>query len=209
MIQMFYTSFNPFLFLVIVKLTFVNSDEKLGVCSSSHQISALDVQKAHGCEPRHELIQIEIPPQSSIIQMIPSHVNVRRCRGTCLAHPEHSCQHATQKKVNVPVMVVTAGFRTGMLDTRCDIITVMEDDTCQCGCHVTSDTCNNKFHVFNPHACQCQCSNFHVAKKLLWTTPRVGLTCLRMHVSQGHVETLSDRLSFRLRQKLRLCSCSL
>ena len=69
MIQMFYTSVNPFLFLIIVKLTFVNSDDKLGVCSSSHQISALDVQKAHGCEPRHELIQIEIPPNSNIIQV--------------------------------------------------------------------------------------------------------------------------------------------
>ena len=81
-------------------------------------------------------------------------------------------------------MVVTAGFRTGMLDTRCDIITVMEDDTCQCGCHVTSDKCNNKFHVFNPHACQCQCSNFHVAKNCsgplhVWDSRACACTCRR------------------------------
>merc|ERR1719348_2819893 len=89
-----------------------------------------------------------------------------------------------KKKVKVPVMVVTAGFRTGMLDTRCDIITVMEDDTCQCGCHVTSDTCNNKFHVFNPHAFQCQCSNFHVAKNCsgplhVWDSRACACACRR------------------------------
>lgn len=66
-------------------------------------------------------------------------------------------------KVEVPVMFVMEGFRTGMLDTRCGVVNVEEHVDCQCGCHVTRESCIPNIQHFNNQTCQCVCNNQHLA----------------------------------------------
>ena len=87
-------------------------------------------------------------------------------------------------QVEVPVMVVMQGFRTGMLDTRCSVVEVREDDTCQCGCDVTPDMCSHARHVYNKDTCECTCSNRHEAatctdKDHVWDPRTCSCTCHR------------------------------
>ena len=148
------------------------------VSSCSDMVASLEPDLP-ACTTRPEVIKLEAPLESGVRQMIPSHVTVSRCSGSCQHNIGHTCTPSGYKKVSfvlshfempplslkveVPVMFVMEGFRTGMLDTRCGVVNVEEHVDCQCGCHVTRETCIPNVQHFNNRTCQCVFNNQHIA----------------------------------------------
>ena len=57
------------LLLVLTSAKLVNSDFKLETCSSHHQVTALDIFSKHSCQPRQEIVQLEVPSDMNIVQV--------------------------------------------------------------------------------------------------------------------------------------------
>ena len=89
--------------------------------------------------------------------MIPSHVSVKRCRGSCLTNPAFSCKHRESSLRSVPVMMVVGGFSTGLLETVCQRLEVREDLSCECGCQVRREQCLPPLHLYDNKTCSCSC----------------------------------------------------
>merc|ERR1719341_1174066 len=102
--------------VLVLSVKLANSDIKLETCSSSHQVTALDLFSRHSCQPRQEIVQLEVPSDMNIVQVIPSHVAVAQCSGSCPDNLGHKCQAHDHKMVDIPVMVVISAYSTGMLD---------------------------------------------------------------------------------------------
>ena len=56
-------------------VTFVADSEQfelgsVGQCSNKHQQTAFDVHNQHRCNPREELVRLEVPSDGSVIQVL-------------------------------------------------------------------------------------------------------------------------------------------
>lgn len=91
------------------------------------------------------------------VQVIPSHVSVKRCRGSCLTNPAFSCKHQEYTMRSVPVMMVVGGFSTGLLETVCQRLEVREDLSCECGCEVRREDCRAELQLYDNNTCSCSC----------------------------------------------------
>ena len=91
------------------------------------------------------------------LQMTPSHVTVTRCRGSCLSNPAYSCRASSSRRRAVEVMMVRGGFRTGLLETVCSSVEVVEETECECGCEVRREDCDPLLHLYSDQSCSCSC----------------------------------------------------
>ena len=55
--------------VLVLSVKLANSDIKLETCSSSHQVTALDLFSRHSCQPRQEIVQLEVPSDMNIVQV--------------------------------------------------------------------------------------------------------------------------------------------
>ena len=81
------------LFVVIFKLSIVFAQGTISTevhygsfesCTSALQEAAHDNLQLWRCEPRDQIVELELP-NSTYFHMIPQHIRVKRCGGTCSA----------------------------------------------------------------------------------------------------------------------------
>ena len=79
------------LLVILLTLTFstvaqeINDSEldgAFGVCTSSMQGEALANVEIWKCEPRDQIVNIEVP-NATFSNMLPNYVKIKRCGGTC------------------------------------------------------------------------------------------------------------------------------
>ena len=92
-----------------------------------------------------------------VLQVTPSHVTVRRCRGSCPLNRAFSCRAKSSMTRRVPVMMVVGGFKTGLLETVCSSLEATEDTECECGCEVRPEDCQPDLHLYSNQTCSCSC----------------------------------------------------
>jgi len=135
----------------------VRTERELTQCQTNHHQSALSLHRKHQCHLVTEVVKLQLPTEGNIIQVTPSHVSVKRCRGSCPANTPVSCKHKEFTLRAVPVMMVVGGFRTGYLETVCQNLEVREDVSCECGCEVRREDCSTDLHLYDNNTCSCPC----------------------------------------------------
>lgn len=149
--------------LISGKVTWFDSGQfefgRVGQCSNKHQKEAFDVHTNHQCSVRDQVVELEIPLDGGVIQVIPSHVTVARCSGSCMNNPGHSCTPRDYRMRKVEVMMVTSTYSQGPLQTLCTTQKVREDISCSCGCSISETDCSRELHTYDSKSCQCVCRN--------------------------------------------------
>eukprot|EP00092_Neocalanus_flemingeri_P027792 GFUD01030169.1.p1 GENE.GFUD01030169.1~~GFUD01030169.1.p1 ORF type:complete len:277 (-),score=28.97 GFUD01030169.1:259-1089(-) len=153
-----------------------------GQCSNLHQRTAFDVHTRHRCNTREEVVELELPPDGGVIQVIPSHVSVARCSGSCMNNPSHSCTPLDYRMKEVEVMMVTSTFSEGPWQTLCSTQRVREDISCSCGCSISAADCSSIHHKYDGHSCKCSCQNtnerYHCLQKdKIWDSETCSCLC--------------------------------
>ena len=136
--------------------TYLPSD----TCSTEHQVAVW--QSVVGCQPRPTLVEVEFPDEAvvgsgSIVQLIPGHVMVDRCSGSCHS-PAHSCTALRSVNVSVDVMAVQTTYSTGAWNTLCTTIDVRKDVECGCACLVRPEDCSGN-QRYDESSCKCRCND--------------------------------------------------
>ena len=71
-----------------------------------------------------------------VLQVIPSHVTVDRCSGSCNII-SHTCQPINLTYQVVPVMLVMTKWPYGEHELLCEEVMVSVHEDCSCGCKIT------------------------------------------------------------------------
>jgi len=154
----------------------------VGQCSNHHQQTAFEVHNKHRCNTREELVKLEVPSDGSVIQVLPSHVMVARCSGSCITNPGKSCVPQDYRMKEVSVMLVTPSYSSGPWQTMCSVQRVREDITCVCGCSVLESDCSGTDQYYDTHHCRCRCRNTEdrrhcVDKGKVWDSTTCSCVC--------------------------------
>jgi hypothetical protein len=155
---------------------------QFGQCSNTHQRSALILHTRHRCNTREQLVELELPVDGSAMQVMPSHVSVPRCSGSCMNNPGHSCVPLDYRMREVEVMLVTSSYSAGPWQTLCSVQMVREDISCSCGCSIAPSDCSSQHHSYDSHSCHCLCSNTDrrdqcVQEGKVWDIPTCSCLC--------------------------------
>ncbi len=115
---------------------------------------------------------IELPTTSAAYQLVPGHVLVDRCSGSCHASPSaHSCTPTKTENVTIEVMAVSTTYSSGAWATTCTTVTVEKHLSCSCGCGIQPSDCDASLHNYDAANCKCECRNASAAKAVCLATP--------------------------------------
>lgn len=126
-------------------------------CSTQQQIDVF--RSAVACAPRPTVVELEVEESldgSAALQVIPGHVLVERCAGSCEA-PGHSCLPTRVENVTVQVMAIQTTYKTGLWSTMCAEMTVEKHLECGCACAVQPSDCDAALHEYDRQTCGCRC----------------------------------------------------
>ncbi|TRY70451.1 hypothetical protein TCAL_02382 [Tigriopus californicus] len=133
---------------------------ELSQCSQSHQESILPSMLK--CRTRPTVIELPMPivdgESGSIIQVIPGHILVERCSGSCNNNPSHTCLPTRVVNKTVEVMAIQATYSSGLWNTVCAVVQVEEHQACSCSCRQTAEFCS-RGQFYDASKCQCRCEN--------------------------------------------------
>lgn len=138
------------------------------ICSSNSIRKALRAEP--DCQLRDKVIPVPWPNTTNPAQMIPRHVIVKRCSGTC----GKSCVPLSYRKRDVSVIIGKCSVLTGKCSTEC--MTLEVEDHVQCGCNCMQsqvEKCNEKTHVFFEDTCECHCRNQEDKRECLETQENI------------------------------------
>jgi len=122
-------------------------------CKPEHISQAIQA-KVH-CTPRDRVVRLPFPNDTSINQMTPSHIEVRRCDGSC-HHRKQSCLAVRTRKKRVPVLLAKCTIHSGRCEKICAQVEVEEHLECGCECKIKRHHCNNR-QTYSKEHCGCQC----------------------------------------------------
>merc|ERR1712037_300460 len=108
------------------------------------------------CRPRPTLITLPLPRDPSILQVIPSQVEVEQCAGTCHLPGEaqyQRCVAGHTKNISVPVLYEKLVPGSGV-EEICASVTVSAHLNCSCGCPPAQCGPNQ---IFEERTCECRC----------------------------------------------------
>lgn len=127
-------------------------------CSSEIQGSILS--SIPRCSTRPTLVDLRtvIATDEDVLQIMPEHVVVERCGGSCYV-PPHSCNAVRKSVKKVPVMMVMNKWPHGEHEMVCSVLDVEVDEECECGCELDKDSCLPGVQYFQPQSCRCVCGN--------------------------------------------------
>lgn len=119
------------------------------------------------CRPRPTLVELPLPDDApgdrgSVLQVIPGHVMVDRCSGSCSSggpSGSHACLPTAAENATVEVMAVQTTYAAGAWATVCRTATVERHTACRCGCRVREGHCDPEVHRYDPAGCQCRCKD--------------------------------------------------
>ena len=112
------------------------------------------------CTVRPTLVDLRamLAPGEDILQIMPEHVMVDRCAGSCYV-PPHSCNVVKKTVKKVPVMLVLNKWPHGEHEMVCRDLEVDVHEECGCGCELEQDDCLPDLQYFQPQSCRCVCAN--------------------------------------------------
>ena len=90
---------------------------------------------------------------SDVIQVVPDHITVDKCGGSCYI-PPHSCNAARETKMKVQVMLVLSKWPHGEHETLCTEVEVEVHHQCQCGCQVQPEQCLPDLQYYHQPSCR-------------------------------------------------------
>lgn len=109
-----------------------------------------------GCLPRDTLVDLRekySQPSSDIIEVVPDHVTVERCGGSCYVQ-QYTCNPISTSTITVPVMLVQAQWPHGEHQVLCDQVQVEVHHECQCGCKVEEHQCHKEKQYYHQPSCR-------------------------------------------------------
>lgn len=132
---------------------------EISQCSQTHHENILpSILK---CRPRPTVIELPMPvmdgESGAIMQVIPGHVLVERCSGSCSV-PSHSCLPTLVVNKTVEVMAIQTTFSSGVWNTVCAVVQIEEHKECACSCRQTAELCSQG-QYYDASRCQCRCEN--------------------------------------------------
>jgi len=136
------------------------STEHYGIfetCTADMQRDAHANMELWKCEPRDHIEHLELP-NSTYFNMIPDHVRVKRCGGTCSASVYKSCLPTETIDRNVDVLLMPQNSQGGVTTNDCSTVSVVEHVSCTCGCKTTADDCST-IQRFVSRECKCVCAD--------------------------------------------------
>ena len=138
--------------MIVMVLPSTNTME----CSANQMEYIIAQGSQEGCWPRKVIVKV--PYESDDYQlMAPTHVEVRRCQGSC-GHFHHSCIPETITKRKIPVIFTEKTVEQGVTASLCGEVEVEDHERCQCGCPLKEQHCTAA-QVFLPYECRCSCIN--------------------------------------------------
>jgi len=154
------------LLLIILKvLNFVHKvsgldHEKPDLCSGGQQKNIMESMSE--CSTRPTLVDLRrrFSNNSDVIQVVPDHVTVNRCGGSCYV-PPHSCNPTKETVMTVQVMLVLSKWPHGEHETLCTEVEVEVHHECQCGCQIQQDQCLPDLQYYHQPSCRCICRAVH------------------------------------------------
>ena len=107
------------------------------------------------CQSRPTLIDLRemFSNHSEVIQVVPDHVSVERCGGSCYV-PAHSCNPTVKSTNMVQVMLVLSKWPHGEHETLCTEVEVEVHHDCECGCRVQPDQCLPGLQYYHQPSCR-------------------------------------------------------
>ena len=107
------------------------------------------------CSIRPTLIDLrkQFANNSDVIQVVPDHVTVNKCGGSCFV-PPHSCNPGKETKMVVQVMLVLSKWPHGEHETICTEVEVDVHHECECGCKVHPDQCLPDVQYYHHPSCR-------------------------------------------------------
>ena len=129
------------------------SSSSLSSCLGEQQESIF--HSIPNCQTRPTLVDLRdmFSNHSQVIQVVPDHVSVDRCGGSCYA-PSHSCNPTVTSINKVQVMLVMSKWPHGKHETLCTEVEVETHHACQCGCQVQPDQCLPELHYYHQPSCR-------------------------------------------------------
>ncbi|XP_040570520.1 uncharacterized protein [Lepeophtheirus salmonis] len=124
-------------------------------CTSPHERGAMNSKAS--CRPRPRVIRLPWPNSTEVNHMIPSHVIVDRCDGSC-HHRKQSCLPRKVIKKSFPVMFAHCTIHDKTCGKICSQVQVDEHLECGCECKIKRHHCNAK-QVYRKELCSCQCKD--------------------------------------------------
>merc|ERR1712038_558169 len=133
---------------------------KIEKCDAATQQSIF--QNLPQCEPRTSLVDLRqfFVDNQDIIQVVPDHVMVHRCGGSCYMEA-YDCIPTKTSVRTVEVMLVQSKWPHGQHEVHCSQLEVEVHDKCNCGCKLKKENCN-KYQYYHESSCRCICNNTEV-----------------------------------------------
>jgi len=147
------------LFVYIMMLSFdpVLSQHEVQTCAPATQQSIFN--SLPQCESRTTLVDLRqyFDNNHDVIQVVPDHVMVERCGGSCYIE-QYTCLPAQKSIKTVEVMLILSKWPQGEHEVKCSTVEVEVHDTCKCGCKLKKENCN-KLQYYHEPSCGCFCNN--------------------------------------------------
>ena len=93
-----------------------------------------------------------------VVQVLPDHVMVKRCGGSCYL-PAHKCHPIRTSVKKIPIMKVMKKWPHGEHEIKCHELDVEVHEECACGCELEASDCIPNIQYFHPQSCRCMCAN--------------------------------------------------
>ena len=122
-------------------------------CQGDQQLQIFSSLPA--CHPRPTLLDLRtiFSNHSRVIQVVPDHVTVDRCGGSCFV-PAHTCSPRVKSMTMVQVMLVMSKWPHGEHETLCTEVDVEVHHECECGCKVQPDQCLPGLQYYHQPSCR-------------------------------------------------------
>ena len=123
--------------------------------SCSSEVQGFILSSIPRCSTRPTLVDLRtvIATDEDVLQIMPEHVVVERCGGSCYV-PPHSCNAVRKSVKKVPVMMVMNKWPHGEHEMVCSVLDVEVDEECECGCELDKDSCLPGVQYFQPQSCR-------------------------------------------------------
>ena len=122
-------------------------------CQGEQQLQIFSSLPA--CQARPTLVDLRriFSNHSRVIQVVPDHVTVDRCGGSCFV-PAHTCSPRVKSMAMVQVMLVMSKWPHGEHETLCTEVEVEVHHECECGCKVQPDQCLPGLQYYHQPSCR-------------------------------------------------------
>jgi len=183
--------------------------KQITASSCTPEIQSSILSSIPQCTTRPTLVDLrtewETEEDTDVLQLIPDHVMVERCAGSCYI-PAHRCNPTKTSVKKVPVMMVMNQWPHGEHEMSCSDVEVEVHEECACGCDLNQDDCLPGLQYFHPQSCRCVCGNVEERAACILTGKVWDPASCRCHCPSHTWQACSSGYSYDYTDT---CSCQL